>query len=175
MRVQLSTRGQLKGTEVSDINVVTGVVMGLVATGLMDLWALLLRQIAGVPTPNWAMVGRWVGHLPSGKVFHDDIAAASPVPAELSLGWVFHYAVGILYGIALAVLMGPAWLSTPSFWPAWVFSILMLGFGWFLLQPGLGLGWAGARTPNPTKTRVLGLLAHTVFGLGLWIGALLAG
>ena len=40
-------------------------------------------------------------------------------------------------------------------------------------QPGLGIGWAASKTPNPTKVRALNLLAHTVFGLGLWLTALL--
>lgn len=47
--------------------------------------------------------------------------------------------------------------------------------GWFLLQPGLGIGWAASKTPNPNKVRALNLAAHTVFGLGLWLTALLIG
>jgi hypothetical protein len=152
---------------------VAGVVMGLVATAMMDAWAVLLRRAAGVPMPNWAMVGRWAAHLPRGRVFHDDIGQATSVEGEHAIGWVFHYAVGVIYGVVLAFLMGPAWLAAPTFAPAWGFSMLMLGFGWFLLQPGLGLGWAAAKTPNPAKARVLGLVAHTVFGAGLWLGALI--
>ena len=150
--------------------ILSGIVMGLVATVLMDLWAQLLARVAGVPAPNWAMVGRWVAHL-NGRVFHDDISVAAPVSGERAIGWVFHYAVGVAYGVALAVLVGPAWLQAPTLWPALFFSILMLGFGWFLLQPGMGAGWAASRTPDPAKARVLGLLAHTVFGVGLWLGA----
>jgi hypothetical protein len=151
----------------------TGIVMGLVATVAMDLWALLLNRMAGIAPPNWAMVGRWVAHLPRGQVFHEAIAEAPPVPGERMIGWSFHYTVGIAYGVALAWLMGPDWLRAPTFLPAWSFSVLMLGFGWFLLQPGLGLGWAASRTPQPWKVRGLGLAAHTVFGLGLWIGAMI--
>lgn len=153
--------------------VMAGVVMGLLATAAMDLWALALNRFAGQPLPNWAMPGRWLAHLPRGRVFHDAIAEAEEVPRELQIGWAFHYAVGILYGIALAAIMGRDWLAQPSFLPAWIFSILMVGFGWFLLQPGMGLGWAAAKTPNPWKARALNLAAHTVFALGLWLGALL--
>ncbi|WP_298844145.1 DUF2938 domain-containing protein [uncultured Roseobacter sp.] len=153
--------------------VVSGLVMGLVATVALDLWALLLNRVAGLPVTNWAMVGRWVANLPRGLVFHKDIGAAEQVSGERPLGWAFHYGVGLVYGVALAVLMGPAWLAAPTLFPAWLFSILMLGFGWFLLQPGLGLGMAASRTPDPTRVRVLGLIAHTVFGVGLWVGALL--
>ncbi|WP_299957088.1 DUF2938 domain-containing protein [uncultured Roseobacter sp.] len=157
----------------TDSIVMSGVVMGVVATVAMDVWAQLLRALAGVPAPNWAMVGRWVAHMPRGRLVHDDIGAAAPVPGELAIGWLFHYAVGIVYGVALAVIMGPAWLATPTFIPAWIFAVLTVGFGWFVLHPGMGLGWAASKTPNPWRARGLGLAAHTVFGVGLWLGALL--
>ena len=153
--------------------ITTGVVMGVLATAAMDLWALALHRFAGQPLPNWAMPGRWAAHVLRGRVFHPAIADAAPVAGELQIGWAFHYAVGIAYGIALALIMGPAWLAAPTFLPAWIFSILMVGFGWFLLQPGMGLGWAASRTPNPWKVRGLNLAAHTIFALGLWGGALI--
>lgn len=151
----------------------TGFLMGLLATIAMDLWALALNRFAGQPLPNWAMPGRWVGHLPRGTVFHDDIAEAAPVQQELTIGWMLHYGVGIIYGIALALIMGPDWLAQPTFTPAFVFSIAMIGFGWFLLQPGLGLGWAASKTPNPWKVRGMNIAAHSVFAFGLWVGALI--
>ncbi len=152
--------------------VIAGVFMGLLATGAMDLWGLALNRLAGQPLPNWAMPGRWVVHLTRGTVFHDAITEATEVRGELQIGWAFHYAVGIAYGIVLATIMGPGWLNQPTFFPALLFSILMVGFGWFLLQPGMGLGWAASRTPNPWKVRFMNLAAHTVFALGLWLGAL---
>lgn len=155
-----------------EMMIVTGILMGLLATVLLDLWALMLNRVAGIPAPDWAMVGRWVGHLPS-RVFHDSIRDAPAVASEHTLGWGFHYAVGVAYGVILALIMGPDWLAAPTLLPAWIFSILMLGFGWFLLQPGLGLGMAASKTPDPTKARMLGLIAHTVFGVGLWLGAVL--
>ena len=147
------------------------VVAGVFATVVLDIWQRVLHVATGIPPTNWGMVGRWVGHLP-GRVFHDAIGEAAPVGAEAQIGWGFHYAVGVVYGVALAAIMGPAWLAAPTFFPAWVFSILMVGFGWFLLQPGLGLGWAASKTPEPWKVRGLNLAAHTVFALGLWGGAL---
>ena len=83
-----------------------GVVIGFGATVLMDIWAVILWKVFGQGAPNWAMVGRWCWHLPSGKVFHDDIGKAAPYAHEQALGWIFHYAVGIAYGVILALLMG---------------------------------------------------------------------
>ena len=80
--------------------------------------------------------------------------------------------IGIIYGIVFAILAGPAWLAAPTFLPAWIFAILTVAAGWFLFQPGLGLGWAASKTPNPSKVRALNLVAHTVFGIGMWGTAL---
>lgn len=153
--------------------ILAGFVMGVVATLAMDIWALILQRFAGMPLPNWSLVGRWVAHLPKGRVMHTDIGTAEAVAGEMALGWVFHYAVGIIYGIVLAAIMGPEWLAAPSFLPAWIFALLTVGFGWFLLQPGLGLGIAASATPHPWQVRGMNLVAHTFFGIGLWIGALL--
>ncbi|WP_112322755.1 DUF2938 domain-containing protein [Oceanibium sediminis] len=155
--------------------VTAGVAMGLGATLAMDLWALLLNRLAGQKLPNWAAVGRWVGQAGQGRLFHADIGAVPSAPGELALGWAFHYAVGVIYGVVFALLAGPDWLASPSFLPAWIFALVTIAAGWFLLQPGMGLGWAASRTPAPWKVRAMGLLAHSVFGLGLWGTALLLG
>lgn len=153
--------------------VLSGIVIGAGATIAMDLWAFALFKAFGIPMPNWANVGRWFWHLGSGRVFHDDIGTAEPHPNELAIGWFAHYAVGVIYGVLFLLIVGANWMDAPSFIPAWVFAILTISAGWFLLQPGMGLGWAASKTPNPWKVRGLGLLAHTSFGLGMWVTATL--
>ena len=120
-----------------------------------------------------AAVGRWFWHLQDGEVFHPAIADAAPSPNDIAIGWIAHYGVGILYGIVFALIVGPGWFAAPTLLPAWIFAIVTVAAGWFLLQPGMGLGWAASGTPNPTKVRVISLLNHTVFGLGLWLTGLL--
>jgi len=152
-----------------------GLIMGICGTVAMDIWAVILTRIAGIPAPNWGNVGRWVAHLGRGTVFHADINTSTPVARERLIGWIFHYAVGAVYGALFLGIMGQAWLSAPNFLPLWIFAILTIGAGWFLLHPGLGLGWALAKTATPWKGRILGLMAHTVFGLGMWVGAVALG
>ncbi|RKE84235.1 DUF2938 domain-containing protein [Rhizobium sp. AG855] len=150
-----------------------GMIIGTGATLAMDLWAIMLSTVFAQPKANWAPIGRWFYHLKNGKVFHDSIAEATAYRHELALGWFSHYAVGILYGVLLVLIMGPDWLAQPTFLPAWIWAIVTVAAGWFLLQPGLGIGWAASKTPNPNKVRAMNLVAHTVFGLGLWLTALL--
>jgi len=150
-----------------------GAVIGLGATVLMDLWAVVLWKAFRQSRPNWAPIGRWVWHLKNGTVFHDNIGTAKLYAQERALGWIFHYAVGILYGVILAVLVGLPWFVAPTFLPAWVLGIVTVGAGWFLLQPGLGIGVAASKLPNANTVRILNLVSHTVFALGLYGTALL--
>jgi len=150
-----------------------GLVIGAGATLLMDLWLVLLWRAFGESKFSVVPMGRWFGHLFRGRVAHVDIAASEPLVYEQPLGWLFHYGVGMLYGVILTLLAGPGWTAHPTFLPAWILGIVTVGAGWFILQPGLGLGWAASRTPRPNKVRLLNLLAHTVFAIGLWGTALL--
>ena len=149
-----------------------GVVIGIGATVLMDIWAVLLWKAFGQARPNWAPVGRWFWHLKNGAVFHDDIGKAEPYANELALGWIGHYAVGMLYGVVLALIVGETWFAAPTFLPAWILGIVTVGAGWFLLQPGLGIGVAASKLPNANTVRLLNLVSHTVFALGLYGTAL---
>lgn len=38
--------------------------IGVGATVVLDLWNLFLARFLNMPGPNWAMVGRWIGHFP---------------------------------------------------------------------------------------------------------------
>lgn len=142
--------------------------IGVGATALMDVWALVLKAVFGVPLPNWGLVGRWHCHLTRGTVFHDDIARAEPYANELAVGWIAHYVIGIIYAGVLIAITGPAWLASPSFLPAWILGMVTVGAGWFLLQPGMGAGWAASKRANAGQIRALNIVAHTVFALGLF-------
>lgn len=149
------------------------IVIGVGATALMDIWALFLNVVFKMPLPNWGLVGRWFCALTEGKIFHDDIAASTPWPNETAIGWFAHYAIGILYAGILLLAAGPEWVSNPTFLPAWILGMITIGAGWFLLQPGMGAGWAASKRPNPMRVRCFSILAHTVFAVGLYGTALI--
>ncbi|MBN9062748.1 MAG: hypothetical protein BGP06_15780 [Rhizobiales bacterium 65-9] len=146
-------------------------VMGAIGTAFMDVWAIALNRLFGLPPPNWALAGRWFVECGRGRVFHDDMAAVAPYPNELAIGWIGHYAVGVIYAAALLLIAGPAWAARPTFLPAWILGMVTVGAGWFLMQPGMGAGWASSKRPNPMLARALTLIAHTVFAVGLYAGA----
>lgn len=149
------------------------IVIGVGATAILDLWAVLLNRTLGIPLSNWAMVGRWFAHLPRGRFAHDPISASEPVPGELAIGWIMHYLVGVLFAAVLLTIWGVAWARMPTLWPALIVGIVTVGCGWFVLQPGMGFGLAASKRPNPNQIRLVGLVNHVVFGLGLYLTALL--
>lgn len=146
--------------------------VGLGGTVAMDIWALIRARFFGGSAPNWGPVGRWFAYLAKGQFFHEDIAASPAIPHEAALGWTAHYAIGIVYGFLLVAVAGRGWLAHPTFIPAWLVGIVTVGAGWFILQPGLGLGWAAAKTARPWAVRAQNLIAHSVFALGMYATAL---
>jgi hypothetical protein len=44
---------------------------------------------------------------------------------------------------------------------------------YLVMQPSFGLGFAASKTPNPNQARLKSLMTHTVFGVGLYLWALL--
>ena len=153
--------------------IVRSLIIGIGATALMDLWALALHLTLGHPAPSWGMGGRWFAHAAQGRVWHDDIGQAAAVPNESTIGWVGHYAVGVVYASVLLMIWGMGWAYAPTLAPALIVGVVTISAGWFLMSPGMGRGIAAANADNPWKARGLGLVAHVVFGLGLYLSALL--
>jgi len=153
-------------------HLLAAVLIGLGATLVMDLWNLLLKRGFGIPSLDYCLLGRWVRHLPEGRLRHASIRAAAPKPHECTVGWVAHYTIGVGLAVGLVVLTSGEWLVRPTLLPALLYGIATVVFPFFLLQPSLGLGVASSRTPNPTQARLKSLATHVIFGLGLYVWAL---
>jgi hypothetical protein len=144
--------------------------IGMGATAVMDAWLLLLQRL-GVPTLNFAMIGRWSGHWRNGTWTHAAIAKAAPVPGEGALGWLVHYATGIAFAGLLAGIAGMDWVNHPTLLPALCLGIATVAAPWLVMQPAMGAGIASSRTSAPAKNRLRSLANHSVFGLGLYLAA----
>jgi hypothetical protein len=153
--------------------VVGGVLIGLGAAALMDVWSLALRRGFGVTTLDYALLGRWIGHLAHGQVRRQRIGSSEPVRGERAMGWAAHYAIGITFAFVLLALVGPGWLQAPTPLPALVVGLVTILAPWLVMQPSMGAGIAGSRTPAPRATRLRNLGTHTVYGVGLYLSALL--
>ncbi|MDM4765239.1 DUF2938 domain-containing protein [Pelomonas sp. SE-A7] len=147
------------------------VLIGLGATAVLDLWLLLLNRL-GVATQPFALIGRWVGHLWRGRVHHPAIAKAETIQGEALLGWLTHYAVGVVFAVLLAGAVDPQWMNAPTLLPAFALGVATVLAPFCLMQPAMGAGFAASKTPTPWKNRLKSLANHAVFGLGLFVSAL---
>ncbi|MBY0567124.1 MAG: DUF2938 domain-containing protein [Hyphomonadaceae bacterium] len=147
--------------------------IGIGATLALDIWSLLLRAAFRAPFPNYAMVGRWIGGFPRGRFVHEDIASAPAVASERLMGWTAHYVTGILYAFLLIAIAGVNWLSAPTLLPALMVGVATVAAPLFIMQPAMGLGVAASKAIDPNGARLRSLLAHIVFGIGLYLSATL--
>jgi hypothetical protein len=146
------------------------VLIGSGATVVMDLWLMLLKRLQ-VPTLDFALLGRWLGHGLRGRWTHAAIAQAAPVAGERALGWLLHYAIGIAFAAVLVALAGAAWMREPRLLPALVVGIGTVVAPLFVLQPAMGAGVASSRTRTPAKNCLRSVANHAVFGAGLYLSA----
>lgn len=146
--------------------------IGLGATLVMDLWAVLLRRAFGIPALDYALVGRWLGHMPAGRFAHEAIFAATPVRGERPIGWIAHFAIGVGYAGAFILIVGPEWVRNPTVWPALLFGLATVAAPFLVMQPAFGFGIAASKFPSPWTARARSLATHAIFGLGLFGAAL---
>ncbi len=152
---------------------VRGALIGAGAAALMDAWAWLSRLAFNSQGLDYALLGRWIGHFPRRRFFHERIAAAAPVRGERVLGWVAHYSIGVAFALPLLAIWGLEWARSPTVWPAVAVGLLTIVAPWFVMQPAMGAGIAASRAPNPAVTRARNVASHVVYGIGLYGSAVL--
>ena len=152
--------------------VLGAIAIGIGATLVMDLWNLFLKRTFSIPSLSYCLLGRWLCHMPAGTFRHANITAAPPKPFECTVGWIAHYATGVVFALGFVVLASGDWLARPTLLPALLYGIGTVVFPFFIMQPSFGLGIAASRTPKPTQARLKSLATHTVFGVGLYVCAL---
>lgn len=154
---------------------IAALAIGAGATLCIDAWNLFLARAFGIRSLDYCLLGRWVAHLRRGVVRHSSIAAADSQKGECALGWAAHYGIGVMLSVAFIVGVAPAWLSRPTLPTAVLYGVATVVFPFFILQPALGLGVASSATRNPAQARLKSLATHTVYGVGLYAWAHVAG
>jgi hypothetical protein len=153
-------------------DIIKVICIGIGATAVMDIWLIFLKRM-GVQTLNFAFIGRWVGHLLRGRLNHEAIARAEHVPGELALGWFSHYSIGVAFAALLVALAGVDWTAHPTLLPAVLVGMGTVAAPLLVMQPAMGAGFFASKTPTPLKNCLRSLTNHSVFGLGLFLAALL--
>jgi hypothetical protein len=147
-------------------------IIGIGATAVMDVWSIVRKHLLGIPHPNYALVGRWIAYMAYGKFHHKAITASAPVRAEHLIGWTAHYLIGIGFAAVLIGIGGNSWTENPTIGLALAVGMATVAAPFLLMQPGMGAGIAAAKTSKPNSARLQSLITHAVFGLGLYMSAL---
>ena len=150
---------------------VGSITVGAGATLLMDVGAIARNRLGGAPLPDYGLVGRWIAHMPGGRFHHESIAASPRVRGERLIGWSAHYFIGIAFAAALLLVWGIDWWRHPTLAPALIVGMGSVAAPFLLMQPGMGVGIAASRSPNPAAARVRSLATHGIFGFGLYAAA----
>lgn len=148
------------------------ILIGIGATILMDVWALFLKFFFKIPSLNYAMVGRWIGHFSNGQFVHKNITQSPYINKERFIGRTVHYIIGVVFSGVLISIYGITWIEEPTLFPAILIGIVTIVAPFFLMQPCFGFGIAASKTPNPMFSRILSLFAHSIYGLGLYLSTL---
>jgi hypothetical protein len=155
------------------LSLISAILIGFGATLTFDLCAQFLKYAFKITPSNICLVGRWLRYMPEGTFKHSNIASSPQKSAECIVGWIAHYMIGITFAIAFVALVSNKWLQHPTQIPAIVYGIITVLAPFFIMQPLMGLGYAASKTSNPTQARFRSLMNHTVFGVGLYLFALL--
>src|SRR5213592_1542615 len=106
------------------IYVLIAIGVGFGATLVMDLWGIFVKHTFNIPSPNYCFVGRWLRYMPEGVFLHSSIAAAPQKPAECTVGWIAHYAMGVIFALTLVLLPLLSGCGSPRFCGRWSWALL---------------------------------------------------
>lgn len=141
------------------------------ATLFMDGVALIRARLLQQRGLDWGLVGRWLRHVLRGQLVLPNPQTAPPVAMEHALGWGFHYGVGLALAALLWLLLPAETLQDPEVLTIVTFGLCTVVLPMLTLQPGLGMGLAARKMPQPWLARRRSLVTHVTFGLGLWLAA----
>jgi len=147
------------------------IAIGAGATLVMDLWMSLRKRLFGIPTLDYALLGRWFAYLPRGKFRHAPIAASPSISGERLIGLLAHYVSGVVFAGILLAVFGIQWIDQPALGPALIVGMGSVAAPFLLMQPGMGMGIAARLTTRPAIARLNSVITHAVFGVGLYVAS----
>ena len=147
-----------------------GIISGLFATFIFDLFQSSLKYAYGIEKPKWNLLGRYFLGYKESKFIRKTLIDDEELDNELLWGYFFHYLIGIIYGIVF-VIFNFLLFDYPSILMAYIFGFSTVLGSWCFLMPfAYNLGFFASKSEGRTNLLVQNLIAHFVFGTGLFIG-----
>ena len=150
-----------------------GIVTGIIATIIFDIFQFSLSYAYNINKPRWDLVGRYFIGLKEKKFFREDIENEDQINNELFIGYFVHYAIGIIYGI-FYVILNLFLSNNPSLYLALIIGFLTVLGAWCIMMPyAYNIGFFASKKEEQKQIIVQNLIAHFIFGVGLYIGYLI--
>ena len=147
-----------------------GIISGLFATFIFDLFQSSLKYAYGIEKPKWNLLGRYFLGYKESKFIRKTLVDDEKLDNELLWGYFIHYLIGIIYGIVF-VILNFLLFDYPSILLAYIFGFSTVLGAWCFLMPfAYNLGFFASKYDQRTNLLVQNLIAHFVFGTGLFIG-----
>jgi len=150
-----------------------GLLSGIIATFIFDLFQISLSYAYNHKKKKWDLVGRYFWGLRKGAYFRFDILNESSVKYELVIGYIVHYTIGSIFGL-IYVIINIILFNEPSFLLALILGFTTVLGSWCIMMPyAYNIGFFAIREKKQKELLVQNLIAHFIFGVGLYIGYLL--
>ena len=150
-----------------------GLLTGIIATILLDSFQISLSYAHKIETSKWEIAGRYFLGLRDAKYSRFDIFNEPSVRYELIIGYTFHYIIGSIFGL-FYVVVNIFFFNDQSFILAIIIGFTTVLGSWCIMMPyAYNIGFFASKKENQKELLVQNLIAHFIFGVGLYAGYLL--
>jgi hypothetical protein len=150
--------------------IIQGIISGFIATIIFDLFNFSLNLSYGIDKPKWYLLGRYFLGYKEKRFLRKTLKDDEKLDYELIWGYFFHYLIGIIYGF-IFVSLNYLLFDYPSILLAYVFGFFTVLGNWCFLMPfAYDLGFFASKNEKRINILVQNLIAHFVYGTGLFIG-----
>jgi len=154
-------------------HILTGFVAGVLGTLAMDLLNHLFARVGMLVKIDVRMIGRMSAGWARGRFRYRHPDEMEQVANEMFLGYVTHYAIGVILAIPF-VLGWDLFVGRPAS-PVWAlaYGVVTTVASHFFVFPSMGLGVFGRRSPEGIRAPLSSLANHLFYGVGLAVGVAL--
>jgi len=150
-----------------------GFFIGIIGTIIFDLFQISISYAYKIRKGKWNLVGRYFWGLRKGKYFRLDLFNEPSIKYELIIGYVVHYIIGSIFGL-IYIIFNTILFNQPSFLLALIVGFTTVLGAWCIMMPyAHNVGFFACREKNQKELLVQNLIAHFIFGVGLYSGYLL--
>lgn len=147
-----------------------GILIGIIATLLFDLYQNSLFYAYNINKPKWNLIGRYFYGYINKKYFRKDLENDEIIKNELIIGYIVHYIIGSVFGVIYSLTITFLFPELKLTIAIAIGFITVLGNWCFLMPFALNIGFFASKKDENKQIMVQNLLAHFIFGIGLFIG-----